>query len=395
MMDYYEALARLKAELPPIDELEMVPLAACSGRILAEDMVARYDTPTFDNSAMDGYAVADPEASLTRFVLCGRTAAGDAPGQGLQAGQAQRVFTGAPVPAGTTAVVAQENVRVEDDQLILGRPANLGQHLRLRGEEFVAGTTLLSAGLRLGPASLALAASQGHAELRVHRRLRVAVFSSGNELCPPDAELGPGKIHDANRYQLLGWLALLPVDILDCGILPDNAAITRERIAAAAETCDVILTSGGVSVGEEDHLKSALQSLGQLDAWRLAIKPGKPFAWGRAGRAKVFMLPGNPVATFVTFHMLVAPALRCLMGDAVIDPPSWQARAQFDRDGREVRREFLRAVVTQGEDGLSQARLLTGQGSAMLSACVTANALVEAPPSTTINAGEWVRVYPL
>jgi molybdopterin molybdotransferase len=395
MMDYYQALAALERALTPIEGLETLPLAAARGRLLAMPLLARFDTPLFDNSAMDGYALADPDGVLTRFTLAGRTAAGDAPADALYPGQALRIFTGAPLPPGASAVVAQEQVRVVDGEVALDAPVAVGRHIRRRAEEFAAGAELLAAGSRLSPAAIALAASQGYAALTVRRRLRVAVFSSGNELCEPGAALAAGKIYDANRHQLLAWLAAWPVDLVDGGILPDNLAQTRARLAEAAAGVDVILTSGGASVGEEDHLKAALGEIGQLDAWKLAIKPGKPFAWGRVGAARVFMLPGNPVATFVTFHLLVAPALRCLTGAAAILPTRFSARAAFARDGGESRREFLRARLSAGAHGELEVTPLSGQGSAMLSACASADCLVEVPPSTAVTAGDWLRVFPL
>lgn len=395
MMDYYDALARLERELTPAEGSETLPLAACGGRVLVEPLTARFDTPAFDNSAMDGYALADPARTLTRFALVGRTAAGDAPAAPLAPGEACRVLTGAPLPAGATAVVAQEQARLREGVVEVDAPLETGRHIRARAEEYAAGCGILAAGERLGPAALALAASQGYGWLAVRRRLKVTVFSSGNELFEPGASLGPGKIYDANRYQLLGWLAALPVEVSDGGILPDNAAETRQRLAEAAETADVILTSGGASVGEEDHLKGAIAALGTLDAWKLAIKPGKPFAWGRAGRARVFMLPGNPVATFVTFFLLVAPALRALMGVRPMAPLSVPVRAGFARDAVEPRREFLRATLSRAATGETEVRPLAGQGSAMLLSCARAEVLVEVPPATAVRPGDWLRVFPL
>lgn len=395
MMDYYDALERLLAELAPQEGCERLPLAAAQGRVLARPLAACYDSPQFDNSAMDGYALCDPAGAVVRFAVVGRTAAGDAPAPALEPGQALRIFTGAPLPAGASAVVAQEDATLDGDTLTLSAPLPAGRNIRVRGEETRAGDALLAAGTLLDPAALALAASQGHAQLDVLRRLRVAVFSSGDELLEPGAALTPGKIYDANRYQLLGWLATLPVDVVDGGILPDDAAVTRQRLEQAAAGCDVILTSGGVSVGEEDHVKAALSAIGRIDAWRLAIKPGKPFAWGQAGRARVFMLPGNPVATFATFLLLVAPAIRRLAGLADARPLALSARAAFAKPRLEPRREFLRAVATPGADGVLEVRALQGQGSAMLSACVAANVLVEVPPSAAVAEGDALRVYPL
>lgn len=395
LIDYHVALARLTGELTSIAEQEDVPLAQACGRILARGVTARYDTPNADNSAMDGYAVADPQQNLSRYDLVGRVAAGQAAEMELLPGQAVRLFTGALVPRGASAVVPQEQTTLLDGRLMLAAPAPRGQFIRCRGEEYAAGAELLGAGRKIGPAALALAASQGYARLPVCRRLKVAVFSSGNELCEPAETLERGMIHDANRYQLLGWLGTLPVEVIDGGILPDNAAATRERLASMAKQVDVILTSGGTSVGEEDHLTPALAALGRLDAWRLAIKPGKPFAWGQLTDAWVFMLPGNPVATFVTFHLLVAPALRRLQGVTDCAPLAWRARADFARPALEPRREFLRGNLLLDQAGEVRVRIQTGQGSAMLSACVAANALVEVPPGSAVSVGDWLTVYPL
>ena len=395
MLDYHDALRQLLASLQPISDTISVPLARASGHVLAADLPALHDTPQFDNSAMDGYALADPGATGTRFTLAGRIAAGENVALTLQAGQAARIFTGAPVPAGTTAVVAQEDVQTESDAIVLARAARAGSHIRYRAEEYAAGGVLLPQGTLLDPAAVALAASQGHATLPVLRPLRVAVFSSGNELREPGSTLVPGQIYDANRYQILAWLAGMPVEVVLSECLPDNAAVTRERLQAASQQADVILTSGGVSVGEEDHIRAVLAEIGRLDVWKLSIKPGKPFAWGQAGQAHVFMLPGNPVATFVTFFMLVAPALRKLQGRPQPEPLALQAVAGFERTKREPRREFLRAVAQAGPDGRWHVNALQGQGSAMLSTCVQANVLAEITPDMPVAVGDPVTIYPL
>ncbi|MCP9759922.1 molybdopterin molybdenumtransferase MoeA [Aquitalea sp. S1-19] len=394
MLDYHVALATLLDGLPTAKGCESLALAQAAGRRLARDVVACFDAPQFDNSAMDGYAICDATGKATRFHVVSRIAAGDGAQAALKDGEAARIFTGAPLPVGTTAVVAQEDTTRDADTLLLNQPARAGQHMRLQGEEYAAGATLLTAGTLLDPAAIALLASQGHAVLPVLPRLKVAVFSSGNELIEPGEALTAGKIFDANRYQLLAWLARFDVEIIDGGILPDDEVITRAALAHASEQCDVILSSGGVSVGEEDHVRAALEAIGSITAWKLAIKPGKPFAWGRAGAAHVFMLPGNPVATFVTFHQLVAPALRRLSGDDQPMPVSIKVRAGFSKSRIEPRREFQRARLRQEGDGYI-ADLVKGQGSAMLSACAAADVLVEIPPSTAVAMGDTLLAYPL
>ncbi len=393
MLDYHDALRQLLAALAPMQESELRSLNDATGCVLATDLPAQYDTPQFDNSAMDGYALADASGAQTRFVVSGRIAAGDAGEQPLQQGQAARIFTGAPVPPGATAVVPQENVQVEKGAIVLNSPVAAGANIRYRAEEYAAGSPVLCRGQLLDAAAIALAASQGHASLPVLRPLKVAVFSSGNELVEPGHSLQAGKIFDANRYQLLAWLHGLPVQVVASGCLPDDAAITRQRLAEAAQQADVILTSGGVSVGEEDHMRTALTDIGQLHLWKLAIKPGKPFGWGQASKAHVFMLPGNPVATFVTFFMLVLPALRKLQGQAQCAPQPMHAIAAFERSKRESRREFLRGTVSLAADGRWQVQPQKGQGSHMLSACVQANVLIEMAPDTPVAIGDTLPVY--
>ncbi|MGL6070741.1 molybdopterin molybdotransferase MoeA, partial [Craterilacuibacter sp.] len=371
MLDYHAALAQLLANLTPKEGCEQVSLAHASGRRLAENLLARFDSPQFDNSAMDGYAIHDPAGEALHFNVVHRVAAGEVANMTISKGEAVRIFTGAPLPLGTTAVVPQEDTTRDGHVVALHQPARVGQHMRMQAEEYAAGAVLLAAGTLLGPAAIALAASQGYAVLPVRPRLQVTVFSSGNELIEPGGELMAGKIFDANRYQLLAWLSRFELDVTDGGILPDDAATTGAALVQASQESDVILTSGGVSVGEEDHLRAALEAIGEISAWKLAIKPGKPFAWGRAGRAHVFMLPGNPVATFVTFHQLVAPALRRLAGDSEPLPRAISVRAGFVKTKAEPRREFQRVRLVKDGDAY-RAELIKGQGSAMLSACAVA-----------------------
>ncbi len=376
MLDYHDALRQLLASLQPISDTIPLPLDKASGHVLAADLPALYDTPQFDNSAMDGYAVADPEGNSTRFTLAGRIAAGESPELTLQAGQAARIFTGAPVPAGATAVVPQEDVQTEEDTLILAQPARAGAHIRRRAEEYAAGGTLLKQGTLLDPTAVALAASQGHAALPVLRPLRVAVFSSGNELREPGTDLAPGQIYDANRYQMLAWLAGMPVEVVLSGCLPDDAAITRERLQTVSTQADVILTSGGVSVGEEDHVRAALADIGQLDVWKLAIKPGKPFAWGSAGQARVFMLPGNPVAVMVTFYFFARLALQALSGATPHTDPLVRAASTTEIRKRQGRTEYQRGWLTVGQDGQSKVTLTGSQGSGVLRSMSEANCIL-------------------
>ena len=401
MLDYRTALNQLlSAVAERRTMIHATPLREASARILAENMYAQYDSPQFDNSAMDGYALCTNEATMqTEFTVIGRIAAGDdASDFELNMGQAVRIFTGAPIPVGANTVIAQEHTEVKGDVLHCTRPPQFGQHIRRRGEDIRAHDALLHAGQMLSPAAIGLAASQGHAHVPTHSALRVTVFSSGNELREPSTEgLVGGDIFDANRYQLLTWLQQLGCTVTDGGILPDHRATTETCLQAAAATSDLILTSGGVSVGEEDHLKAALENLGELVQWKLLLKPGKPFAWGRLSNTTVMMLPGNPVSTFVTFKMLIEPAVRVLMGMplAQAQPHAMTARADFTQAQSEFRREFLRGVMHTDEHGAVHVQKLANQGSHMLSACVAANALIEIPPQVQVNVGDVLNIYPI
>ncbi|AXF85642.1 Molybdopterin molybdenumtransferase [Ephemeroptericola cinctiostellae] len=401
MLDYQTALNQLLTAVAERRTLvHATPLREASARVLAENIHAQYDSPQFDNSAMDGYALHTNETAVqTEFTVIGRIAAGDdAADFELNMGQAVRIFTGAPIPAGCNAVIAQEQTEINGNVLLCTSPPQLNQHIRRRGEDIHAGDALLEAGQILSPAAIGLATSQGHAHALTHSPLRVTVFSSGNELREPSTKgLIGGEIFDANRYQLLTWLQQLGCTVTDGGILPDHRATTETCLQAAAATSDLILTSGGVSVGEEDHLKAALEASGELVQWKLLLKPGKPFAWGRMVHTTVMMLPGNPVATFVTFKMLVEPAVRVLMGMSFeqAQPHMVTARADFAQTQPEFRREFLRGVMHIDADGVVHVKKLVNQGSHMLSACVAANVLIEIPPHTQVNVGDTLNVYPI
>lgn len=395
MLDYHQALAELLAQLSPASTIKSLPLLAANQCVLAEDILTQYDSPLFDNSAMDGYAIAGNDCQTWRLV--DRIAAGDtAEGITLQAGEAVRIFTGAPTPQGCTAVIIQENAQLNDGILTTGDKVKTKQNIRQQAEELKKGGILIKANTKLSPPLLALAASQGYASLPVFSPLNITVFSTGNELINPNETLQSGKIYDANRYLLISWLMSLGHTIKDGGILPDNQAQTEQALQQAVSQADVIITSGGVSVGEEDHLKAALEQLGKLVLWKLAIKPGKPFAWGEIADTKVFMLPGNPVSSLVTFQQLALPALRVLAGEPVTTamPSSLQAKAGFTTKKIQCRREFLRVSLITDEQGYT-AKLLTNQGSAMLATFAQANALAEIPPNTLIQEGDLLTLYPL
>lgn len=394
MLDYHAALAQLLDSHDCTQAVETLPLSAAANRILAEPLSARYPSPMFDNSAMDGYAVCDPEGRLKTFSVVSRTQAGEVPAAALQAGEAVRIFTGAPVPAGATAVVMQEHAECSDGLLHLAEPAKAGANIRYRAEEIEAGQALLPQGARLSAAALGLAASQGYAELKVFKPLKAVVFSSGNELAEPGQPLSDGHIYDANRYQLLAWLAAQGIETADGGILSDDLAATETALAGAAQRADIIITSGGASVGEADYLKQAVENLGTLAVHTLAVKPGKPFGWGHIGTAKVFVLPGNPVAAFVTAQILLLPVLAKLAGKAApYTLPQIAARAAFSTRKAIKRREFLRVTHRIADDGTTVAELLPNQGSAMLATCTAATALCEIPAGETVSEGGRVLLY--
>ncbi|HLU80350.1 MAG TPA: gephyrin-like molybdotransferase Glp [Burkholderiaceae bacterium] len=399
LLDYHLALNDLLETHAPLAGEESVPLAQLGQRVLARDVTVQYDVPAFDNSAMDGYAICGNDRDHWQVVQ--RIAAGDAAGTGLQPGQAARIFTGAPIPAGATAVLMQENVHLGEDGASIHRdPAQgaipEGLNIRRRAEELQQGSTLLRQHQRLTPAAIGLLSAQGYTHAPCVPRVRVTVFSSGNELVEPGQPLQPGKIYDSNREMLLAMLREAGFEVINGGILPDRLDATRDALQKAAADSHAIVCSGGVSVGEEDHLKHALEQVGELTQWRLRIKPGKPFTWGRIGDCRVFMLPGNPVSSLVTFRQLALPALQRLAGLDQEQARPWQlpARAAFSRSKPDSRREFLRVSLQVGPDGL-HAVPLQKQGSNMLSGAAFATALAEIPPGAQVEEGMDLVVYPL
>lgn len=403
MLDFYKAFEQLLEQVSQRQTAIIeLPLSESYGHYLARDVIVEYDSPQFDNSAMDGYALALHDSDT--YTVVARIAAGDAASAvQLKPGQACRIFTGAPIPAGCDTVVMQEWTEVEGTQLRCTKPVKANDNIRRQAEDLARGQVLLNKGLFVNAAVIGLAASQGYTHLPVHKKLRVAVFSSGNELVDPakhEGRLAEGHIFDSNRYQTIGLLQGVACEVVEHGCLPDNLEMTKARLREAAKQSDVIITSGGVSVGEEDHLKNALEQLGQLTHWKLLIKPGKPFAWGEIGQTFVMMLPGNPVASFVTFSMLVKPAMQRMLGRESLSCASKTlgaitAKADFARPKPQQRREFLRGLMSLNEQGELVVVTHTNQGSHMLSACAVANCLVDWPPESTIALGDTVRVYPL
>lgn len=390
-----EALVELLAYAACLDQVETVSTFDADGRILAQDLVASLNVPAHDNSSMDGYAVrcadwVDPDTPLQ---VNQRIAAGSS-GEALGPGCAARIFTGAPVPAGADAIVMQEDCLPDGAQVRLLSQPKVGQWIRRCGEDVRAGRTVLCKGELLEPASIGLAASIGFDRLTVAAPVRVALFSTGDELVMPGdvapKDMKPGAIYNSNRFFLRALLQRLGCTVTDMGIVPDKLDATLAALKTASTAHDLVLTSGGVSVGEEDHIKPAVQALGQLNLWQIAIKPGKPFAYGKIGNSHFIGLPGNPVSSFVTFLLLVRPFIRKLQGATRIAPDSIAACAHFDWPKADKRREFLRAKRNLA-GGLD---LFDNQSSGVLTSAVWADGLVDNPAGTAIAYGDTVRFIP-
>jgi molybdopterin molybdotransferase len=391
-----DAVARLLADAPPACAVESVPLRDAPDRVLAADIVAPLDVPSWDCSAMDGFAFA--RASLERadvtLPVVQRIAAGTT-GAPLAPGCAARIFTGGLVPPGADTIVPQEDCAVSAGRLIVRRVPPLGANIRFAGEDVRQGTTVLAAGVVLGSAAVGVAASLGLEELPVYRRRTVAMFCTGDELVKPGRPLGRGQIYGSNSYTLGALLARCGCEILDLGYVPDCPETTADVLDEAARRGDVVISTGGVSVGEEDHVRRAVERVGCLDLWRLNIKPGKPLVYGRVRDTPFIGLPGNPAAVFVTFLLVVRPFLRRLQGATVGAPAGFPVRAAFEWPRPNPRREFLRARVMPSADGTSDAVIHPRQGSGALSATVWADGLIDIPAAHPVQRGDLVRFLPL
>jgi molybdopterin molybdotransferase len=387
-----DALVQLLGHAQPLAGTDEVSCFEADGRVLAQDLVSSLQVPPQDNSAMDGYAVRSSEIADegVRLPISQRVPAGSA-AQPLVPGSAARIFTGAPVPEGADAIVMQEETEAAGDESvrILRVPAP-GQWIRRGGEDVQRGAVILARGARLTPAGVGLAAGIGIDRLQVARRPRVALFSTGDELVMPGevapADMKPGAIYNSNRFFLSALLRRLGCEVNDYGIVPDRLDATRQTLQKAAETSDLILTSGGVSVGEEDHVKPAVQSLGSLDLWQIAMKPGKPFAYGKIGNAHFMGLPGNPVSSFVTFVLLVRPFLLRLQGATQLAARTTRVPAHFTWPRADKRREFVR--VRRNDDGGLD--LFQNQSSGVLTSMVWADGLVDVAAGQTIARGDAV-----
>ncbi|MBS1227485.1 MAG: molybdopterin molybdenumtransferase MoeA [Proteobacteria bacterium] len=393
-----QARQMLLDALSPVSGWETLPIRGALSRMLYRDIVAPFDVPAHTNSAMDGYAfrIADLAADGdTRLAVVGTALAGNAFSGIVGARQAVRIMTGAVLPQGADSVVAQEHVRIDGDALLVPPGQQAGQHVRQAGEDLARGKPALAAGQRLGPAELGLLASLGIGEVTVHRRLRVAFFSTGDEIASLNRPLAPGEVYDSNRYTLFGVLTQLGVDLIDLGVVRDHPAALEEALRQAAGQADVILTSGGVSVGDADYVRELTSRLGDVMFWKLNIKPGRPMAFGRIGDAWLFGLPGNPVAVMVTFHQLVVDALLKLMGCSPLpERPSFKVPCVSAIEKSPGRREFPRGVLFADGDQW-KVRLAGNQGSGVLSSMSSANCFIVLPETgKDIAVGDLVDVQP-
>jgi molybdopterin molybdotransferase len=394
-------MERMIAErVQPVAETESVPLTRARGRVLASDVIAPIDLPPFDNSAVDGYAVRHRDLaaqSETRLAIGGRLTAGSASDQPIAAGQAVRIFTGAPMPAGADTVFMQEDVRAEGDAVVVPAGLKPGANRRLAGEDIRGGAVLLPAGRRLTAPDVALAAAVGLTALGMRRRVRVALFSTGDEIVEPGRPRPAAALYDANRYLLDGMLDRLGAEVTDLGILKDDPAALEQAIASAARKHDLVLTSGGVSTGEADHVKSAVEKVGRLVFWRVAIKPGRPVAMGviRGGTADegaAFVgLPGNPVAAFVTFARVVRPLFLRLAGAQPEPLTALPVRLSFPYKKKTGRREYVRVALRPGADGIIEAVKHPQEGAGVITSLTETDGLAElAEDTTTVEAGSTV-----
>ncbi len=395
LLAYDDALAELTAGLETLAPIETVPLRAALGRVLATTLESGIDVPDMAMSSMDGYAIRTADlapADVTRLPLSQRVAAGHAPAP-LAPGSAARIFTGAPLPPGADAVVMQEQVEVEGDGVRFSvRPAP-GANVRPAGNDIRRGDAILPAGRRLRPQDIGLAASVGLGKLPVYAPIRVGIFFTGDELIEPGEPLAPGKIYDSNRYVVDGLLREAGCEVVDLGLVGDTLEATEAAMREAAGRADLVVTSGGVSVGEEDHVRIALERLGELRLWRLNIKPGKPLAYGRVDGTAFIGLPGNPVSVFATFCLFVVPVIRVLQGRAWHKPNVFPLVADFDWPRPDSRREFLRARLVVG-DGAPRVQIYPNQDSGVLTSTAWADGFIELAENQTVARGDTVNYLP-
>jgi molybdopterin molybdotransferase len=387
MMSVDQAVSIIAARVTAVRDIETVSLTAADGRILAKEISAPLPLPPFTNSAVDGYAVRSGDLAQVdeqAFPVAGRVQAGAAARGPVEPGHAVRIFTGAPMPQGADTVFMQEDVRLDQGRVVLPAGLKPGANVRMAGEDIPAGHSALAAGQRLRPQDVALAAAFGLTHVEVRRRIRVAVFSTGNELVSPGASRGAAQLFDSNRFMLMAMLVRLGCEVSDLGILGDDRVSLASALKSVAGTLDLILTTGGVSTGEEDHVKAAVESVGTLVLWRMAIKPGRPVAMGIIGGTPFIGLPGNPVASFVTFVHVVRPTVLALAGATQQHLIPMPVRAAFAYKKKIARREYVRVNLRKGENGVLEAVKFPREGAGLLSSLVDTDGLVELGEEITL-----------
>jgi len=380
-----EAMPLLLGQVSPLTDTEVVQLPQALGRVLAEDLASFIDLPPFDNSSMDGYAfrfedlVSEPLGNNASLTLIGQSFAGHPFTGKAKPNTCVRIMTGAPLPLGYDTVQMQEQVEVRGQDIFIQTPNAKGANVRYRGEELIAGNKVLYSGTLIGAAEMGVLATIGVSQLRVTRKLKVAFFSTGDELRPVGSELAPGQIYDSNRYSIHGLLTRANVEWIDMGVIPDDPEAIRNAFRDAAEAGDMVLTSGGVSVGDADYTKQILDEEGQITFWKLAIKPGKPFAFGHMGKAIFCGLPGNPVSSMVTFYVLVWPLIQKMQGLARTKPLQLKAKLMGNLRKTPGRVEYQRGILSHNEQGEAQVTITGRQGSGMLTSMSLANCFVILP----------------
>jgi molybdopterin molybdotransferase len=384
------ALQIFKDSVKPITGTQQVPVMDALGAVLAEDVLSTLNVPPENCSAMDGYALNTGDlitGQRTTLNISQRVMAGYE-SQHLEPGTAVRLFTGSQVPAGANAVVMQEECDIEADAVTFPASVAAGSNVRLQGQDIQQGSQVLHKGLKLQPQHLGLLASVGIANVTIYRPLKVAVLSTGDELVNPGSALANGQIYNSNRFMMAGLIKQLGMELVDGGIVPDDFDVTKDKLSVAAAQADVVITSGGVSVGDADFVKPAVAELGELNLWKLAIKPGKPLAFGDINGTPFFGLPGNPVSVFVTFLILVKPYLRAMQGSPWVEPKCWQLPANFERKRSSIRQQYLRVTVAKNAVGEQQVETFNNQDSGVLRSTAYSDALAIVPANTIVKQGD-------
>jgi molybdopterin molybdotransferase len=393
-----QARERILQTVPVIRDIECLPIRSALNRVLAEEVHSSIDVPAHTNSAMDGYAILGsdiPSDGSKRLTVIGKVLAGAPLAATVKAGQCARIMTGGKMPAGTDTVIMQEHVTVDGDLISISSGHKVGQNVRAIGEDLAKGDSVFQPGRQLTPADIGMLASMGMAEVKVYRRPRVAFFSTGDELVGVGHPLGEGQIYDSNRYSLYGMLQRLGVEFIDMGIIPDQRDEIEAAFSSAANHADILITSGGVSVGEADFVKETLDKLGDIGFWKIAMKPGRPLAFGQLGQCQFFGLPGNPVSAMVTFYQFVQPAIKHMMGMPDVTPLLLSLKCETPLKKRAGRTEFQRGVMSVNQEGELVVHSTGSQGSGILSSMAKANCFIVLPlECERVAAGDMVQVQP-